>query len=59
MKEALDVLKSLREPIEVYFDHIMVNCEDEKLRQNRLTTLANIRALILELGNVSLLNLKE
>lgn len=59
MKEALDVLKSLREPIEVYFDHIMVNCEDEKLRQNRLTALANIRALILELGNVSLLNLKE
>ena len=51
-------LGTLRAPIESYFDHIMVNCEDRNLKENRLTMLANIRASILEMGNVSLLNLK-
>lgn len=55
---AFHALETLKAPIESYFDHIMVNCEDEVLKENRLTMLANIRKSILDMGNVSLLNLK-
>lgn len=55
---AFQLLQKLQKPIESYFDHIMVYCEDMTVQKNRLTMLANMRVCILEMGNVSLLNLK-
>ena len=38
-------LASLREPVDVFFDEVMVNAEDDKLKQNRLGLLATLASL--------------
>jgi glycyl-tRNA synthetase beta chain len=38
-------LASLREPVDVFFEGVMVNTEDDKLRQNRLGLLASLASL--------------
>ncbi|MCZ6721711.1 MAG: glycine--tRNA ligase subunit beta [Proteobacteria bacterium] len=39
----LNHLSSLRDPIDSFFDHVRVNVDDSKLRNNRLTLLNEIR----------------
>lgn len=48
-------LAGLREPVDSFFDQVMVNCEDEGLRNNRLALLNRLRQLFLEVADVSLL----
>lgn len=60
MKEAnysaiLQSLASLQNPIDSFFDHVMVNAEEQNLRNNRLQILQNIRKLFLQVADVSLL----
>ncbi|MFB3150345.1 MAG: glycine--tRNA ligase subunit beta, partial [Alphaproteobacteria bacterium] len=43
-------LAKLRAPVDAFFDEVTVNCDDPKLRQNRLRLLSRIRAT---LGNVA------
>ena len=43
--EALAVLSGLREPVDRYFDHVMVMDEDAAVRGNRLAQLARLKAL--------------
>jgi len=50
----LTELASLREPVDTFFDHVMVNADDEKLRQNRLGLLSTLASLF---GSVA--DLKE
>ena len=38
-------LASLRQPVDVFFNEVMVNAEDAKLRQNRLGLLATLASL--------------
>ncbi|OOF71507.1 glycine--tRNA ligase subunit beta [Rodentibacter caecimuris] len=52
---ALDQLAGLREVVDNFFDKVMVNAEDEKLRQNRLAMLNSLRALFLQVADISLL----
>ncbi|WP_101774539.1 glycine--tRNA ligase subunit beta [Pasteurella oralis] len=52
---ALDRLAALREPVDTFFDNVMVNAEDQKLRQNRLAILNNLRNLFLQVADISLL----
>jgi len=52
-KAQLEVLAKLREPVDTFFDEVMVMCEDEKLRTNRLALLTRLRALFLRLADVS------
>ena len=40
--EKLQALFGLKKLLDNYFDNVMVNVEDEKIRQNRLNTIANI-----------------
>jgi glycyl-tRNA synthetase beta chain len=40
---AANLLSKFRQPIDLFFDKIMVNCEEKELRKNRLCLLANIR----------------
>ncbi len=49
----LNVLASLREPVDTFFDDVMVMAEDEKVKNNRLALLARLRALFLRLADVS------
>lgn len=51
----LQTLASLQKPVDNFFDHVMVNAEDEKLRNNRLQLLLNLRNLFLQVADVSLL----
>ncbi|MCR8921994.1 glycine--tRNA ligase subunit beta [Dasania sp. GY-MA-18] len=53
--EALSEMAILRDPVDAYFDHVMVNVEDENLRKNRLSLLAGLRNLFLNIADISLL----
>jgi glycyl-tRNA synthetase beta chain len=54
-KEALTLLASMRDPIDHFFDEVMVMVEDERLRNNRLILLNNLRQLFLQIADISLL----
>ncbi|MCE0493646.1 glycine--tRNA ligase subunit beta [Vibrio salinus] len=54
-QEALSKLASLRQPVDDFFDNVMVMADDEALKKNRLTLLNNLRNLFLEIADISLL----
>ncbi|MDX9874026.1 MAG: glycine--tRNA ligase subunit beta [Spongiibacteraceae bacterium] len=54
-REALEQLAALRAPVDAFFDNVMVMVDDEPLRNNRLALLAQLRALFLEVADISLL----
>lgn len=51
--EALQRLAQLREPVDAFFDSVMVMDEDAQLRGNRLTLLAQLRNLFLHTADLS------
>ncbi|WP_075880498.1 glycine--tRNA ligase subunit beta [Vreelandella massiliensis] len=51
--EALDALATLREPVDNFFDQVMVMADDDAVRRNRLALLANLQALFLEVADIS------
>jgi glycyl-tRNA synthetase beta chain len=53
--QALTALSKLREPVDAFFDQVMVMAEDETLRNNRLALLRELRALFLEVADISYL----
>jgi len=53
--EALAVLAALREPVDAFFERVLVNTEDAALRDNRLNLLRQLRELFLGVADVSLL----
>ncbi len=50
---ALSVLAQLRSPVDSFFDDVMVMADDVAVRGNRLALLARLRALFLNLADVS------
>ena len=54
-REALTQLASLREPVDAYFDAVMVNADDAAVRANRLALLNQLRGLFLGVADISLL----
>jgi glycyl-tRNA synthetase beta chain len=53
--QAMETLAQLREPVDQFFDQVMVMAEDESVRNNRLALLAQLRNLFLEVADISLL----
>lgn len=53
--KALAALADLQQPVDAFFDGVMVMCEDQKLQQNRLALLQQLRALFLEVADISFL----
>ncbi|MFP3984362.1 MAG: glycine--tRNA ligase subunit beta, partial [Desulfurivibrionaceae bacterium] len=51
--EAMEKILEMKEPIDVFFDEVMVMTEDEDLRRNRLALLAGIMRLFLMVGDFS------
>jgi glycyl-tRNA synthetase beta chain len=51
--EALRQLAQLREPVDAFFDSVMVMDNDAELRNNRLTLLAQLRNLFLHTADLS------
>ncbi|KJY82510.1 glycine-tRNA synthetase subunit beta [Vibrio galatheae] len=54
-QQALSKLADLREPVDAFFDNVMVMADDETLKKNRLTLLNNLRNLFLQIADISLL----
>lgn len=54
-KQALFELARLGQPVDQFFDDVMVMVDDEKVRQNRLSLLAKLRHLFLRVADISLL----
>ena len=53
--EKLEKLAVLQEPVDHFFDEVMVMAEDEKVRKNRLGLLRKLRHEFLEVADFSLL----
>ena len=51
----LELLADLREPVDAFFETVMVMAEDEAVRNNRLALLAFLRDLFLNVADISLL----
>jgi glycyl-tRNA synthetase beta chain len=54
-QDALIELAQLRETVDNFFDKVMVNADDREVRINRLTLLAKLRDLFLQVADISLL----
>ena len=50
---AMQLLATLREPVDSFFDEVMVMTEAEDLRRNRLKLLAGLRNLFLNVADIS------
>ena len=50
---AMTALAGLRAPVDAFFDGVMVNDKDEKVRANRLALLTNIRSTIHKVADFS------
>jgi glycyl-tRNA synthetase beta chain len=48
---AMQALSKLREPVDAFFDTVTVNCEDPKLRLNRLRLLAELRQAMMQVAD--------
>ncbi len=48
---AMRALAELRAPVDAFFDHVTVNVDDSKLRENRLRMLSEIRAATLTVAD--------
>ncbi len=53
--EALQALAELQQPVDAFFDNIMVMTDDEAVRNNRIALLNQLRGLFLEVADISLL----
>ena len=54
-QQQLTQLAELREPVDKFFDNVMVMADDEALKKNRLTLLNQLRNLFLQIADISLL----
>jgi glycyl-tRNA synthetase beta chain len=53
--KVLNELAALREPVDTFFDQVMVMADDEHIRNNRLRLLNHLRGLFLQIADISLL----
>ena len=54
---ALAELAALREPVDRFFDDVMVMSDNEATKNNRLALLAELRDLFLDVADVSRLSI--
>ncbi|NNF97507.1 MAG: hypothetical protein HKM94_11325 [Halobacteria archaeon] len=50
---ALQQLAGLREPVDTFFDDVMVMVDDAKLRDNRIALLNQLHGLFLQVADIS------
>ena len=55
--EALRQLAGLRQPVDRFFDDVMVMVDDEATKKNRLALLGELRALFLDVADISRLSI--
>jgi glycyl-tRNA synthetase beta chain len=50
---SLQILAALKSPVDTFFDHVMVNVEDESLRNNRLALLRELHGIMNRIADLS------
>jgi glycyl-tRNA synthetase beta chain len=55
--DALNKLAELRDPVDRFFDDVMVMADDVAVRNNRLALLGELRALFLQIADISRLSI--
>ncbi len=50
---ALETLAGLAEPVDAFFDSVLVNADDKKIRANRFALLAELRTLLNQVADIS------
>ncbi|MBX9635938.1 MAG: glycine--tRNA ligase subunit beta [Nitrosomonas sp.] len=50
---SLQLLATLKAPVDTFFDHVMVNVDDEKLRNNRLALLKRLHQTMNQIADLS------
>ena len=50
---ALQILAALKAPIDTFFDHVMVNTDDQMLRNNRLALLKKLQQVMNRVADIS------
>lgn len=53
--QVLKQLSTLKQPIDKFFDEVMIMVDDEKVRNNRLALLMRLRTLFTQVADISLL----
>ena len=51
--EVLNELADLRDPVDLFFDNVMVMADDNAVKNNRLALLGELRALFLNVADIS------
>ena len=51
--EALEILLQVKEPVDLFFDEVMVMADDRAVRQNRLNLLTALGEMVLSIGDIS------
>ena len=54
--QALQQFAELQQPVDKFFDEVMVNADDQAVRNNRQALLAKLRNLFLQIADISVLN---
>ena len=52
-RQAMQAILKMKEPVDNFFDDVMVMAEDEQLKTNRLNLLSAISGLFLKIGDFS------
>ena len=55
--EALTALAALREPVDTFFDDVLVMVDDKAMKTNRLALLGELRSLFLDVADISRLSI--
>ena len=55
--EILNELADLRDPVDRFFDEVMVMAEDDAVKNNRLALLGELRSLFLDVADISRLSI--
>jgi glycyl-tRNA synthetase beta chain len=53
--QALSILATLKEPVDLFFDRVMVMVDDEAVRNNRLALLSSLHGLLTRVADIALL----
>ena len=54
--ESLLLMKNLKDPVDNFFDNVMVMDENPQIKENRLSMLANIKSLFFKIADFSKLS---
>ena len=58
-RQALAAMLLIKEPVDRFFDQVMVMADDPQQRQNRLNLLTALMTMILEVADISRINVEE